>query len=116
MLLRLIESFKIFDIIFSLTGGGPGTATEVYPSTSIELDCVFLIFGYASALSYLLLAIVMVVVNLFFRMNSAGLRVKEEKNGSSKKEISVFSFIRYVLVVIVVCLGTIFALLGCVTL
>ena len=27
-LLRLIDAFKVFDTIFLLTGGGPGTATE----------------------------------------------------------------------------------------
>ena len=31
-LLRLIDAFKVFDTIFLLTGGGPGTATE---STSV---------------------------------------------------------------------------------
>lgn len=67
LLLRLIESFKIFDIIFSLTGGGPGTATEVYSLYTYRTGLRFFDFGYASALSYLLLAIVMVVVNLFFR-------------------------------------------------
>ncbi len=29
VLLRAIDAFKIFDTVFILTGGGPGTATEV---------------------------------------------------------------------------------------
>ncbi|MEN3186603.1 MAG: sugar ABC transporter permease [Atribacterota bacterium] len=67
LLLRLIESFKIFDVIYSLTGGGPGTATEVYSLYTYRTGLKFFDFGYASALGYVLLAMVMVVVNLFFR-------------------------------------------------
>lgn len=67
LLLRLIESFKIFDVIYSLTGGGPGTATEVYSLYTYRTGLKFFDFGYASALGYVLLAMVMIVVNLFFR-------------------------------------------------
>jgi len=67
LLLRLIESFKIFDVVYSLTGGGPGTATEVYSLYTYRTGLKFFDFGYASALGYLLLAMVMVIVNLFFR-------------------------------------------------
>ncbi|MCX6090964.1 MAG: sugar ABC transporter permease [Candidatus Atribacteria bacterium] len=67
LLLRLIESFKIFDVIFSLTGGGPGTATEVFSLYTYRTGLRFFDFGYASALSYLLLAIVMIIINLFFK-------------------------------------------------
>lgn len=67
LLLRLIESFKIFDVVYSLTGGGPGTSTEVYSLFTYRTGLKFFDFGYASVLGYLLLAMVMVVVNIFFR-------------------------------------------------
>jgi len=67
LLLRLIESFKIFDAVYSLTGGGPGTATEVYSLYTYRTGMKFFDLGYASALGYLLLAIVIVVINFFFR-------------------------------------------------
>ena len=35
------QSFKIFDIIFSLTGGGPVLLPKCIPFTPIELDCDF---------------------------------------------------------------------------
>jgi len=67
LLLRLIESFKIFDVVYSLTGGGPGTATEVYSLYTYRTGMKFFDLGYASALGYLLLAIVIVIINLLFR-------------------------------------------------
>jgi ABC-type sugar transport system permease subunit len=48
---RMLDAFRVFDFVYVLTGGGPGTATEVlslYAFTSIFQD---LRFGYGSALS-----------------------------------------------------------------
>ena len=53
--------------VYSLTGGGPGTATEVYSLYTYRTGMKFFDLGYASALGYLLLAIVIVVINFFFR-------------------------------------------------
>ncbi|MEO1988130.1 MAG: sugar ABC transporter permease [Martelella sp.] len=68
--LRLVLSFKVFDEIFLLTGGGPGTSTEVINfsiyRTFFGQDRV----GMGSAMSLLTLlavAILTVVVNLVIR-------------------------------------------------
>jgi multiple sugar transport system permease protein len=48
---RTLDAFRVFDFVYVLTGGGPGTATEVlslYAFTSLLQD---LRFGYGSALS-----------------------------------------------------------------
>jgi len=66
LLLRLIEAIKIFDIPYTLTAGGPGTATEVYSLFVYRTGMKFFNFGYASSLAYLLLLIMMVVVTFFF--------------------------------------------------
>ena len=60
----LSNALKSFDVIFSLTSGGPGTAT-----TSIALDIYRSAFGdsrfgYGSAKSVLLFALIMVVTLL----------------------------------------------------
>lgn len=65
-LLRLTEAVKVFDIPFSLTGGGPGTATQVFSLFAYRTGLRFFDLGYASALAYLLLICVMVVVTIFF--------------------------------------------------
>lgn len=67
IMLRLVDAFKIFDVPFSLTSGGPGTATRtltfyIYTQGLRNFD-----LGYASAMAYFLLAITMVIGLLFFR-------------------------------------------------
>lgn len=65
--LRLVESFKVFDIPYSLLLGGPGTSTEVYPLLVYRTALKNFDFGSASALSLILLAIVMCIVTIFFK-------------------------------------------------
>ncbi len=56
-LLRSIESFKIFDKVYALTGGGPGHATETLSMYVYRLGFRFFDVGLASAA-----AVIMVVV------------------------------------------------------
>ena len=67
VLLRLAEALKLFDIPFALTGGGPGVATQPYSMLAFRTGLRFFDLGYASAMAYGLLAVVMVVITLFFR-------------------------------------------------
>ncbi|MBW7881084.1 MAG: sugar ABC transporter permease [Caldilineaceae bacterium] len=67
LLLRLVESFKIFDIPTSLTLGGPGRATEVYSLFTYRTALRFFDHGYAAAQGFLLLIIVSIIVALLFR-------------------------------------------------
>jgi len=67
MLLRLAEAMKLFDIIATLTKGGPGIATQSYSYLAFTRGFKLNDFGYASAMAYLLLIVVMIVVTLFFR-------------------------------------------------
>ncbi len=67
MMLRIVDAFKAFDIPFSLTSGGPGTATRtltfyIYTQGLRNFD-----LGYASAMAYFLLAMTMIIGILFFR-------------------------------------------------
>jgi multiple sugar transport system permease protein len=67
LLLRLAEALKLFDIPFSLTGGGPGAATQSYSFLAFRTGLRFFDLGYASTMAYGLLLVVMVVITLFFR-------------------------------------------------
>jgi ABC-type sugar transport system permease subunit len=56
-LFRALDAFRVFDIIFVMTGGGPGTATEpiaLYTFTTLLQN---LRFGYGAALSIVVFAI-----------------------------------------------------------
>lgn len=65
LLIRAMDAMKIFDIIWAITGGGPGTATTVANLRIFEVGVQQLRIGYASALSNVLL-IIGVVVGAFF--------------------------------------------------
>jgi multiple sugar transport system permease protein len=67
LLLRIAEAVKLFDIPFALTGGGPGVATQSYSFLAFRTGLRFFDLGYASAMAYGLLAVVMVIVLFFFR-------------------------------------------------
>jgi len=67
LLLRMAEALKLFDIPFALTGGGPGVATQPFSLLAFRTGLRFFDLGYASAMAYALLIVVMIVVTLFFR-------------------------------------------------
>lgn len=48
---RALDAFRVFDLVFVLTGGGPGTATEVVSLYTITTLLQHLRFGYGSALA-----------------------------------------------------------------
>lgn len=68
VLFRTIEAFKSFDLVMGLTGGGPGDATEL-----VAVNLYRIAFqgqwrtGYASALAYIVLIIIMAVSNVYVR-------------------------------------------------
>ena len=67
LLIRLIFAIKTFDLIFIMTRGGPGTATDlisyfIYRSAFYGLD-----IGQASAISVLLLIVVLALTAYLYR-------------------------------------------------
>ena len=67
LLFRTIESFNMFDLIYTITNGGPGVATE---SVSTEIyDTAFVLFesGRASALGNISIFVVVVLTRLYFQ-------------------------------------------------
>jgi multiple sugar transport system permease protein len=67
LLIRLIFAIKTFDLIFIMTRGGPGTATDlisyfIYRSAFYGLD-----IGQASAISVVLLVVVLALTAYLFR-------------------------------------------------
>jgi ABC-type sugar transport system permease subunit len=53
---RALDAFRVFDLIYVLTGGGPGTATESVSLYTFSALLQMLRFGYASALSVIVFA------------------------------------------------------------
>jgi multiple sugar transport system permease protein len=65
VLIRLMDAFKTFDLVFVLTKGGPGMSTEVLSYYTYRYGFKFFHMGYAAALSYILLLIVVLISQLF---------------------------------------------------
>ncbi len=65
LLLRTTQSFKVFDIIFATTAGGPGSATTVLNYHIFTVGMTFFNMGYAAALANILLVIVAVLSILY---------------------------------------------------
>src|SRR5918996_688464 len=65
LLFRTIEAFKLFDIVFLITEGGPGTSTETIAVYVYRLAFQYFRTSQSSALAYILLFIVIVLTNLY---------------------------------------------------
>lgn len=70
-LLRLIDAFKVLEVIFIMTGGGPGLATEIMSMRIYKTAFEFQQLGRASALSNLLLLVVAIISVVFVVFNKA---------------------------------------------
>lgn len=67
--LTLNGSFKVFDAVFALTGGGPGRATQVMALNIYEEAFSFSNrYGYASAKAIILFAIVLLITVIQLRI------------------------------------------------
>lgn len=63
----IISSFKVFDTIYIMTGGGPGRATNVLVYYIYNTAFVKFKFGYASAVSMVLFVLVLIMTLLQFK-------------------------------------------------
>lgn len=73
VLLKLINSFKAFDSIYVLTGGGPGESSTVLGVLLYTQAFVYQSFGYASALAVLMCLLIGTLTALYLRVNRAAL-------------------------------------------
>jgi ABC-type sugar transport system permease subunit/ABC-type glycerol-3-phosphate transport system substrate-binding protein len=67
VLFRLLDALRVFDLIFVMTGGGPGTATEPLAAYTFTTLVQELRFGYGAALSMIVFAIALVIATVFVR-------------------------------------------------
>jgi ABC-type sugar transport system permease subunit len=67
LLFRTLDAFRVFDVIFVMTGGGPGNATESLSLYTYKTMFGALDFGYGSALSVLTFICVIIISVLYIR-------------------------------------------------
>ncbi len=67
LLIRTIDAFRLFDLVYVMTKGGPGTATETLTVYIYVQGFDKFEMGYASALAILMLVVVNIVAQFFIR-------------------------------------------------
>ena len=73
LIFRTLDAFRVFDLIYVMTGGGPGTSTEPIALYSFNALLQNLRFGYGSALSIIVFAITFALALGYIRFLGAGL-------------------------------------------
>lgn len=72
---RIIGSFQVFDIVYTTTGGGPSLTTETLVSYIYTRGFEVFRMGYASALSVVLLGLILIITVIMY-----GAMLKGEKD------------------------------------
>jgi multiple sugar transport system permease protein len=67
LILRSLEAFKVFDYIYVMTGGGPGTSTESVSLYIYRLAILYSDISYAAAVSLIVLVIILLVSRFAIR-------------------------------------------------
>jgi ABC-type sugar transport system permease subunit len=73
LIFRTLDAFRVFDLIYVLTGGGPGTATEPIALYTFNSLMHNLRFGYGSALSVLVFLVTFALALGYIRLLGRGL-------------------------------------------
>jgi multiple sugar transport system permease protein len=71
LLIRSMDAIRYFDIITNTTNGGPADATKIVPIRLYETAFRFFDLGYAAAIGLSMLAVTIVMANLFMRILKA---------------------------------------------
>lgn len=66
-IIGVINSFKVFDLIYVLTGGGPGRSTHVLVYDIYNTAFKQFEYGYASAMAYVLFLLILIISIIQFK-------------------------------------------------
>jgi len=73
-MIRFIDAFKVFDTIFVMTQGGPGSATEMLPTYIYRQGIKFMRVGYSSATAILFISSMSIIAWFFIRLRTRQLK------------------------------------------
>jgi ABC-type sugar transport system permease subunit len=76
LLFRTLDALRVFDIVYGLTGGGPGTTTETLSSFAYKYYFTFVQFGRGSAYAIITFLLVMTLSLLYIRRITPHLRFR----------------------------------------
>jgi ABC-type sugar transport system permease subunit len=78
LIFRTLDAFRVFDLIYVLTGGGPGTSTETVALYTFNTLLQNLQFGYGAALSVVVFGVTFLLSLLYIRGMRANLTGRVE--------------------------------------
>jgi len=67
-MIRMIDAVKSFDIIFAITQGGPGTASETINLYLYSVAFVYYDVGYASAIAIVFFALIVALAAILLHL------------------------------------------------
>lgn len=67
LIFRTLSSFLIFDVVYAMTGGGPGTSTSVLSYLNWQAFFVYSDYGYGGAISVALVVIALIIAGAYVR-------------------------------------------------
>lgn len=67
VLIRVMDMFKLFDIVYLVTGGGPGDVTETISFYTYIKGFKAFSLGYTAAMAFLQLIVIIVISQFFLR-------------------------------------------------
>lgn len=68
LIFRTRDAFRVFDLIYVLTGGGPGNSTESIAIYTYKTTFSNLSFGYGSSLAIIMFLISLLISYIYFRV------------------------------------------------
>ena len=72
VILRTIDAFKVFDIIYIMTKGGPASGTQTISFYTYQQTFSNEYFGYGSALAYLIVIFTLVIAWFYIKLLRQG--------------------------------------------
>jgi multiple sugar transport system permease protein/N,N'-diacetylchitobiose transport system permease protein len=70
LVIRTMEAFKVFDIVYTMTKGGPANGTQVISYYTYQTSFQYSKFGYGAALSYLVSFIILLMAIAYIKLLS----------------------------------------------
>ena len=67
-MLRFVDAFKVFDTVYTMTNGGPGTATEMLPNYIYKQGMKYFDVGYTAALAISFVLVMSLFTAIFLKI------------------------------------------------
>lgn len=95
LLFRTLDAFRVFDLIYVLTGGGPANSTESISIYAYKTMFAQLNFGAGSALSVIVFLCIAIICMIYVKILGSDIIAKRGDRGKhmrKKKRVSDFTY------------------------